>query len=234
MIMHLFFLGVVKTVIKLVQFFLKCRLRKENFVRKVQGRLEDIAALKLMWCKAVPHKQGSFGGWVSENYVALGKLIKWFYSDITEIVETEEWVEPVGPQVKWTKKQNAGWLKMRGLDSKGTAAELSVRVNECMKAPDGPPPLTKDMEINEHDAARLTVALSAMLSRVMVSAVDPDTSPHDLEVSIKVSPIWKGSHPFGNFCHSFGCHASHIWAGCHPSGLSIAHSSDLLNGLQQH
>ena len=162
--MHLFFLGVVKTVMKLIQSFLKLCLRKENFIRAVQGCLESIADLKLKWCKTVPYRQGTFGGWVSENYVAAGKIIKWFYSDITNIAEMEEFVEPDSPQIKWTKKQNEGWLKMHGMDLKGTAAKLSVRIHKCMEDPNGPPPLTKDLNIDEKDVAQLTVALSAMLS----------------------------------------------------------------------
>ena len=60
-----------------------------------------------------------------------------------------------------------------------------MRVQELMEDPDGPPPLLKDMEIDETDVARLTVALMAMLGRVMVTEVT-DSSPHDLDIGIKV------------------------------------------------
>ena len=111
-IMHLFFLGVVKTSMKVITAFLKQRNKHDNYVRKVDGRLEDIALLHLQWCKTMPYKQGTFGPWVSENFVAAGKLLKWFYSDIVDIVETEVFQEPDRPQGQWTAKQNKGWLKI--------------------------------------------------------------------------------------------------------------------------
>ena len=67
----------------------------------------------------------------------------------------------------------------------GMAADCSARVAQFMV--NGAPPLLKDIGLNEEDAARLSVALSAMLSRVMVTNVVPHQSAKDLDLSIKVS-----------------------------------------------
>lgn len=51
----------------------------------------------------------------------------------------------------------------------------------------GAPPLLKEVGLDEQDAARVSVALSAMLARVMITSVIPGESSKDLERAIKVS-----------------------------------------------
>jgi hypothetical protein len=42
--------------------------------------LDSVAKLKLDWCVALQLTGPNFGGWVSENYLDLARLIRWFYS----------------------------------------------------------------------------------------------------------------------------------------------------------
>ena len=183
-LMHLCFLGHTKSCVSLVALFLSCRSCLTAFTNTVQGRLEGIEKLHLKWCKVLPYYGGKLGGWISENFVGLGKIIKWFYSDLIDIAESEIFEEPQTPQSTWNKTDNVGWLRARGLDTSGSAAECSARVAELMTGE--PPPLLKDMGLDEEDAARLSVALSAMLARVMVREVVPEQTATDLERSIKV------------------------------------------------
>ncbi len=123
-IMHLFFLGITQSVVDLTVKFLARKRKHSSFCVEVEGRLEAIESLGLCWCKTLGYKKGGLGGWVSENYVALAKVSKWFYSDIRYVNTTEEFVEPGRPQTSWCREENAGWLHARGLKHQGSAKEL--------------------------------------------------------------------------------------------------------------
>ena len=184
-LMHLCFLGIAKSVVRLIGSFLNRRSRLQSFLLAVQGRLEQINRPQLQWCKAIPCKKGKLGGWVSENYVAIGKVVKWFCSDLVDIAETVEFVEPDAPLEQWLVRDLKGWLRVRGLAMTGNEEELFERVSSLLR--DGPPPLLKDIGMDEEDAARLAVALSALLARAMVTSVKPGETARDLNVSVKVS-----------------------------------------------
>ena len=64
----------------------------------------------MRWCPALAYKKGKLGGWVAAQYVALGKLAKWFYSDLADVAETNEFIEPNTPQDKWKKDDNVSWF----------------------------------------------------------------------------------------------------------------------------
>jgi hypothetical protein len=44
--------------------------------------LESIQKLGLSWCKCIAYKSGNLGGWVSENYLSLARVLPWFYGSI--------------------------------------------------------------------------------------------------------------------------------------------------------
>ena len=103
--MHLLCLGVVKTLIIRIQIWMSKKCKESPFVRQMKGRLESIDALKLSWLKVLPYKGGKFGGWVSENYLSLSRILKWFYSLLHKISpDSIPWVEPARPQ-----KERVDW-----------------------------------------------------------------------------------------------------------------------------
>lgn len=81
-VMHLIFLGVVKTFVQHVQIWAKRKGKNEGLLHQMSGVLESVQELGLSWCKAMPYSKGKLGGWVSENYLALARLLKWFYSTL--------------------------------------------------------------------------------------------------------------------------------------------------------
>lgn len=123
---------------------------------------------------------------MSESYVALAKVAKWFYSDILELGETEEYEEPEGQVNTWLVEDLKAWLRARGLSLNGNKQELVDKVTQSKSSPEGPPPLLKDIGLDEKGALRVVIALSAMLARVMVQTVLPGKSAKDLDLSIKV------------------------------------------------
>jgi len=69
-VMHLVFLGVIKTCVQHTQLWATKRNKHTGFLRHVENVLESIQSLSLNWCKALPCSQGKLGGWVSENCLA--------------------------------------------------------------------------------------------------------------------------------------------------------------------
>ena len=61
--------------------------------------------MRLDWCKFLPYKNGKFGAWVAENWIAYKRICKWAYSSIYIKTEDEKYVPPSTPQDKWTKKK---------------------------------------------------------------------------------------------------------------------------------
>jgi hypothetical protein len=77
-IMHLLFLGIVKTVLMDVQTFLKKNKMLSSFLSEINNHLFPIEQLKLNWCNMIPYGSGKFGGHVSENYLAMARILKWY------------------------------------------------------------------------------------------------------------------------------------------------------------
>jgi hypothetical protein len=77
--MHILFLGIEKAVLTKAQYFVtKCHLRQAHLAA-LQGILEPICVMALVWCKALPfNKDGGTGAKVSENYLADARLMPWF------------------------------------------------------------------------------------------------------------------------------------------------------------
>ena len=130
-------------------------------------------ALGLSWCKATPYGEGKFGGKVSENYLADCHLFQWLYSQIEEIGEEPPFVEPNIPKEKWLKKTNVAWLKARGLEMKGTLAEVRDRVAEYMAQDDGPPDILGPTGGPIENVTNVICCMSALTSWVMCGYSTP-------------------------------------------------------------
>ena len=58
---------------------------------------QPIEKMKLEWCKVIQMESG----WVSENYVAFCRIIKWYYYPITTFPKDEPFFEPQLPVSHW-------------------------------------------------------------------------------------------------------------------------------------
>jgi hypothetical protein len=76
-IMHLLFLGIVKTVIELVMLWLKKDNRHSRFGRMVVGDMTEIGKLGLGWLNVLPFSSNKFttGFWVANTRI-LGLRMK--------------------------------------------------------------------------------------------------------------------------------------------------------------
>jgi hypothetical protein len=162
--MHLIFLGVVKTTIIVIQDWTKMRGKHSAFLRYVKGALEPIQSLGIDWCRCVPYKTGKLGGWVSENYLGVSRLLGWLYCCIDEIASDEVFQEPLRHQSQWKAAENRGWLSIRGLNTKGTALELRQRVRVFMDQVGGPPQVIPPQGGPVTNVYDVVIGLQAMVS----------------------------------------------------------------------
>jgi len=183
-VMHLLFLGVIKTTMQMVHEWMKKRGKCSTFISYTAGTLETIQQLGLRWCQCIPYKSGKLGGWVSENYVAASKLMTWLYCSIGIVAADGIYVEPQRPYHSWTKIQNTAFLQSRGLSAVGNASELKSRVNDLFQQPGGPPPVLPPLGGNVKVVHEMLVALKAMVSHVMAKEFS-ETNIDELDYHIK-------------------------------------------------
>jgi hypothetical protein len=78
--MHLLFLGIMKTVAKRVMEWTKQNALNKNFIRSSVSALQAVANCNVDWCMAFKINGPNFGGWVSENYLALAMFNQCLFS----------------------------------------------------------------------------------------------------------------------------------------------------------
>ena len=186
--MHLIFLGCVKTVMLRIEAWMTNKRKAKPFAERMKHLMESIDELKLSWIKIIPYKGGRFGGWVSENYLAMSRILKWFYSLLDEIASDKaDWVEPVDrPQVRWRARDNKAWLRQRGLKTGGLAKALAKRVDHYMTKVD-PVPEVVEMKAGPVETVLLTVAsLDELISLVMVEEIPNEEYYSTLERKIRI------------------------------------------------
>jgi hypothetical protein len=109
--MHLIFFGISNSI----QAWCDFRGSTHDFMKHVVGVMETFHGLVLSWLVCVHYTGAKLGGWILENYLALARLMCWFYSKLSTVVTFYEFVQPRTPQKDWTMKQNMRWMKLSGL-----------------------------------------------------------------------------------------------------------------------
>ena len=186
--MHLLFLGIVKTTMLRIQQWMCNKRKMKPFVRAMESQFLSIDKLKLSWMKTLPYKAGKFGGWVSENFLAISRLLKWFYSSLNLIAsDAAPWIEPNKHPDKWSMVDNKGWLQLRGLPkSNMNAAALTAVVKHYMTEVHPPPPVVA-MTAGPVATVMATVAsLDELISSIMVQVIPDKEYYSTLERKIRI------------------------------------------------
>jgi hypothetical protein len=132
--MHLIPLGVGKAMFFRIMTWSARRGRKKAFITIAQSLMEELNVLKLPWLTLLPNTiKEKWGGWVSKNYASLLPIALWIFGPIMTIDDADEYIEPEGDPKKWTVKEYQGWLRVRGLDSKGKSKDLEERYFHCLR-----------------------------------------------------------------------------------------------------
>ena len=178
--------GIIKAQTRAIQHWAACQNKKQSFLRYASGLLDPIQDLQLEWCKCPSYTGGMLPGWVSENYMGLARVAKWFYSGLPILATDEVFEEPIDlPQSKWLKEHNVGWLQVRGLNVSGSALEVKERVHGYLHQEGGPPVILPPSGASVQETMKLIRALSNTIARLM-SACVTDSQLGDIERSIKI------------------------------------------------
>ena len=170
-IMHLLFLGVVKTIVFTIQKWLLLQSLNAGFMRANRANLEPLCKLTIDWLPIQPFVGGRLGIWVSENYLGFSRISQWFYQNIGDAEYINDDEPPMNAGVdKWLVKHLKYWLRMRGLDEKGLKKELLERVKWFMQC-DPPPPTLPIPEKHPADVEAAIVAMVELLDCIMSRTV---------------------------------------------------------------
>ena len=81
-IMHLIYLGVTKATNILIEKWIRVVLKPKHFNLSKKKIFPDIINMGLDWCRLIDIE----AGWVSDNYLAFARIMKWYYFPLMQIV----------------------------------------------------------------------------------------------------------------------------------------------------
>ncbi len=170
--MHLLFLGVTKTTIKRIMEWTKYKNKHNSFLRMTNGVLESVTKLHIDWCVTIALNGVKFGGWVSENYLAMARLSRWYFSTLPHLRSGPEYTDPETPYTTWSVKELRDWLRVRSLPTTGKKSDLVHKVGGLLSSPPIPPILPPKGGAVD-DILTLTKALSVAIGNIMQRTVTP-------------------------------------------------------------
>jgi hypothetical protein len=132
--------------------------------KRIKNLIESVQELRLPYTPCHIFKNKTFGGFVAENYRALTMLSPWIFRCLLD----KEFSPPIPvlpphekPRDKWTMKENAAWLKVRGIKvaQKSSAAERTSQVDGYFNQPNGPPAVVPNITPSSIDIRHLLLLL---------------------------------------------------------------------------
>ena len=185
-IMHLIFYGVVASTIEELQLFLSKRKKHSNFKRITNILIDKIIELKLSWCKILPYKEGTFGGWIAENWIAFMRITKWLTSEIHFIAGNTEYEKPAGEIKTWKKPTLRYWCDWHGFKyGKQNKKQLQKYVLDINKDSSIENAIVSQPGGDVKNIMNLIVSLNTMVALIMQPEID-ETLINHCECSIKI------------------------------------------------
>jgi hypothetical protein len=120
-LMHQIFLGLTKAFFsELLASWLKTMKKHASFLRQFQQKMLHIRRLKLSHskCESINVEKGSFGKYVSENWIPIARYSKWICADLDSYEASDVgYRDPLQKTVdEYNKTEAKAWLKARRLD----------------------------------------------------------------------------------------------------------------------
>ena len=146
--------------------------------------LGEVKSLNIHWCKILEYPStDKFGGWVSENVLAMSRLANWFYSFVNFLPEADEYSDPRSNYKTWSKPMNQKWLEARGLLKTGKATDIKTRVARYFNENNIPPIVVKN-ECKNENILDMVTSMSHMMHQVMCCKMT-EGSLRNLEATIR-------------------------------------------------
>jgi hypothetical protein len=189
--MHLLFLGVVKTVVQRVEEWMSNKGKCSAFLDEATSVLQGVEHLHLSWCKLQPFSGGKIGGWVSENFLGLSRVLKWLYSRLDQVASDKEpFVQPETQLEKWLAKDLKRWLLIRGLPNDGLKHENLSSVSEyyqqLQQAGEPLPNIIEEPAGPVRDVLLTLESLDDMIAVLMVESIQNDSYYLSVERSVRI------------------------------------------------
>ena len=170
-VMHILFLNGLRNTVQLIHKFAASHNKLAALQRYGEGKLEVIEKLGLSWCKILPFNQGTLGGWVSENCLAMARIMRWFYGPLRTLKEPPPYSLPNKPYTQWLLKEIKDWMKSRGFKASGNKIELQAKLHDYMTQEGGPPPIAPKFLASAKLAENVIINFSAMVAHLMIRTI---------------------------------------------------------------
>jgi hypothetical protein len=123
-IMHMLFLGIIKTVVRMVMHWCKRRGKLNELLDQLKGTTEALMDLNLEWLRLLQFLGVKLGGMASENYMAICRIMPWLFCELRSVTMDFVFVPSINKPI-WTAVECTSWLRVRDLPrSKMNADEL--------------------------------------------------------------------------------------------------------------
>jgi hypothetical protein len=139
--MHLLCLNSAKNTLDKLGELLAIFNLNEGFARYARNVTKSMMCLNLDWLSMLEWKKR--GGYVSENWLALTHVEKYFCAGAVLQMKDYEYVQPSKPVNRWTVKEKKKWLSVRGIkvDSKALKPAVDLLFFADFNRVGGPTPL---------------------------------------------------------------------------------------------
>ena len=129
--MHTLCLNVIKNTHDIGMEFASSRRKQSPLCEQMNKQLCEISDMKLDWLKLLP----DFGGWVSENWLAYGRILRWVYSSLDDIAPNYVFVRPNKPIHMWLSVECDNYLRYYGFERNGNVCERRERITTIENDP---------------------------------------------------------------------------------------------------
>jgi hypothetical protein len=166
-IMHIIFLGIIKTVVRMVMHWCKRRDKLNELLDRLKGTPEALMELNIEWLELLPFLGGKIGGMVSENYMAMFLAMPWLFHELRSVAKDFVFIPPMNKSI-WTAVECRRWLCVRDLPrSNMNANELRATVKRYKSLINGPPDSVQDKGGAVRKVEVMIEALHSMVCTIM-------------------------------------------------------------------
>jgi hypothetical protein len=190
--MHLLFLGIIKSSLNTMKKWLSKNGYLTDFFARSKFLNVLLDDVNIEWLRIEDFREGKFGGWVSENFVAFSRIFLWFFQDIGSLLQEDLYGPDSTPPSErpnpntWRKRHYKRWLHERNVEFGGTNKEMEHHINALINRPGGPPPkVDRVREREPEQIERVLLSLDAMIVVLMTDEVEPEVTCPLAELRIK-------------------------------------------------
>jgi hypothetical protein len=189
-VMHNLFLNVAKNVLKKMSELLKLFNLNEKFRKFAIEATTKLSKVNCSWLTVISWQFK--GGYVSENWLGLVHVMKYFTSGAVLLLRDYQYIEPARDKNKWNVKEKQQYLSVRGIKVKPADPKrkdpLKTDVDPVFYAevnkPGGPSPLLLEPGF-ENKLTNLVSSYGGLVGCVMTKRTEEGVTSKECEWRVK-------------------------------------------------